>query len=79
MECKPHYFHKIPKIHTFFGEFVIKDLKSIYKFCDKLVGPDNVLKIASIGKSIEKRDIRILKINADKSDLPLVFIDAGQC
>ena len=62
-----------------FCEFVIKDLKSIYKFYDKLVDSDNVLKITSIGKSIEKREIRILKINAEKSDLPVVFIDAGQC
>lgn len=55
-----------------------KDLKSIYKFYDKLVDSDNLLKITSIGKSIEQRDIRILKINAVKSDLPVVFIDAGQ-
>ena len=36
-----------------------------------------MLSIESIGQSIEGREINLLKINAKNSELPLVFIDAG--
>ena len=55
------------------------DLKNINKFFEKLASGDSVMEIVSIGKSIEGRNINLLKINAEKSELPLVFIDAGKC
>ena len=54
------------------------DLKGINKFYDNLAENDQILKIESIGKSIEDREINILKINSKNTELPLVFIDAGK-
>ena len=53
------------------------DVKDIYKFYENLAEENQMLSIESIGKSIEGREINLLKINAKNSELPLVFIDAG--
>merc|ERR1711973_102684 len=54
-----------------------RDVKDIYKFYENLAEENQMLRIESIGKSIDGREINLLKINAKNSELPLVFIDAG--
>ena len=49
----------------------------MYDFLSQLESQYDTIKMETIGKSGEGRDVKIVKINANNSDLPVIFIDAG--
>ena len=49
----------------------------MYDFLSQLESQYDNMKMETIGKTGEGRDVKIVKINANNSDLPVIFIDAG--
>jgi len=49
----------------------------MYDFLEKLDDKYENMKIENMGKTGEGRDVKIVKINSNKTDLPIIFIDAG--
>ena len=49
----------------------------MYDFLAELEKQYTTMKMETIGKTGEGRDVKIVKINADNSNLPVIFIDAG--
>ena len=49
----------------------------IYNFLAELESQYDTMTMENIGKTGEGRDVKIVKINANNSDLPVIFIDAG--
>ena len=51
--------------------------KLLYSFLTELETQYDTMTMENIGKTAEGRDVKIVKINANNSDLPVIFIDAG--
>ena len=49
----------------------------MYDFLSELESQYNIMRMETIGKTGEGRDVKIVKINANNSNLPVIFIDAG--
>merc|ERR1719336_3817976 len=49
----------------------------LYSFLTELDAQYDTMSMENIGKTGEGRDVKIVKINANNSDLPVIFIDAG--
>ena len=49
----------------------------LYNFLTELESQYDTMTMENIGKTGEGRDVKIVKINANNSDLPVIFIDAG--
>lgn len=53
------------------------DVKLMYEFYESLGSKYDIVKIDTIGETLEGRDIKIVKINSENAELPVIFIDAG--
>merc|ERR1711874_327694 len=51
--------------------------KLMYDWLDQIDKKFSVMTMENIGKTGEGRDVKIVKINANNSNLPVIFIDAG--
>ena len=49
----------------------------LYSFLTELETQYDTMTMENIGKTAEGRDVKIVKINANNTDLPVIFIDAG--
>ena len=49
----------------------------LYSFLTELDTQYDTMTMENIGKTGEGRDVKIVKINANNTDLPVIFIDAG--
>ena len=49
----------------------------LYNFLTELDSQYDTMTMENIGKTGEGRDVKIVKINANNSNLPVIFIDAG--
>lgn len=71
---------KVKNVHAIKNNFrhrAFLGSQLMYDWLDQIDAKYDVMKIENIGRTGEGRDIKIVKINSDNTDLPIIFIDAG--
>ena len=71
---------KVKNVHAIKNNFrhrAFLGSQLMYAWLDQIDAKFDVMKIENIGKTGEGRDIKIVKINSNNTDLPIIFIDAG--
>ena len=53
------------------------DVKLLYKWYEAFDSKYDIVKLETIGQSLEGREIKIVKINSENEKYPVIFIDAG--